>query len=60
MPKLHVPGDDVSAEQGTAHVRRLDRLARHFIAAGVEKIRVTGGEPLVRREIMELFHGLSR
>ncbi|MGO9360216.1 MAG: radical SAM protein, partial [Xanthobacteraceae bacterium] len=38
----------------------LDRLSRCFIASGVEKIRVTGGEPLVRREIMELFRGLSR
>jgi GTP 3',8-cyclase len=38
----------------------LDRVARCFIAAGVEKIRVTGGEPLVRKEIMQLFRGLSR
>jgi cyclic pyranopterin phosphate synthase len=38
----------------------LDRLARCFIASGVEKIRVTGGEPLVRKEIMEVFRGLSR
>jgi cyclic pyranopterin phosphate synthase len=38
----------------------LDRVARCFIASGVEKIRVTGGEPLVRKEIMQLFHRLSR
>jgi GTP 3',8-cyclase len=38
----------------------LDRVARCFIACGVEKIRVTGGEPLVRKEIMQLFRGLSR
>jgi cyclic pyranopterin phosphate synthase len=38
----------------------LDRLARCFIASGVEKIRVTGGEPLVRKEIMQLFRSLSR
>ena len=38
----------------------LDRVARCFIASGVEKIRVTGGEPLVRKEIMQLFRSLSR
>ena len=38
----------------------LDRVARCFIASGVEKIRVTGGEPLVRKGIMELFRGLAR
>src|ERR1700694_3154668 len=38
----------------------LNRLALFFIASGVEKIRVTGGEPLVRKEIMQLFRGLSR
>ena len=38
----------------------LDRVARCFIASGVEKIRITGGEPLVRKEIMQLFRRLSR
>src|SRR5271156_1008009 len=38
----------------------LDRVARCFIASGVDKIRITGGEPLVRKEIMLLFRGLSR
>jgi GTP 3',8-cyclase len=38
----------------------LDRVARCFIASGVDKIRVTGGEPLVRKDIMRLFRGLAR
>ena len=38
----------------------LDRVARCFIASGVDKIRVTGGEPLVRKEIMRLFRSLAR
>ncbi|MBI5130232.1 MAG: GTP 3',8-cyclase MoaA [Rhodopseudomonas palustris] len=38
----------------------LDRIAGCFIACGVETIRVTGGEPLVRKEIVRLFRGLSR
>jgi GTP 3',8-cyclase len=33
----------------------IDRLARAFVAHGVEKIRVTGGEPLVRREVERLI-----
>src|SRR4029077_17999985 len=44
----------------TLHVEELDRGGRCFIASGVEKIRVTGGEPLVRKEIMQLFRSVSR
>ena len=35
-------------------------LATGFIARGVTKIRITGGEPLVRRDIIELFAALGR
>lgn len=35
-------------------------LSRLFVEHGVRKIRVTGGEPLVRRDIMDLFEGLAR
>lgn len=35
------------------------RLARHFVEVGVEKIRVTGGEPLVRRDLERLIVMLS-
>ncbi|MEO0464465.1 MAG: GTP 3',8-cyclase MoaA [Pseudomonadota bacterium] len=35
-------------------------LATGFIARGVTKIRITGGEPLVRRDITDLFHALGR
>jgi cyclic pyranopterin phosphate synthase len=38
----------------------LDRLCSAFIAKGVTKLRLTGGEPLVRRGIMTLFGSLSR
>ena len=37
----------------------LSRLCRIFIDAGVDKIRITGGEPLVRRNIMHLFAQLG-
>jgi len=41
-------------------LEELDRLAGCFVDCGVEKIRVTGGEPLVRKDIMKLFQNLSR
>src|SRR6476620_5091384 len=41
-------------------LEELDRLCSAFIAKGVRKLRLTGGEPLVRRNVMSLFHSLSR
>ncbi len=38
----------------------ITRLARHFIALGVEKVRLTGGEPLLRKDIEALVERLSR
>ena len=33
----------------------IERAARAFVALGVEKLRITGGEPLVRRDLPELI-----
>jgi cyclic pyranopterin phosphate synthase len=41
-------------------LEELDRLCSAFVARGVRKLRLTGGEPLVRRNIMWLFRALSR
>ncbi|HEY6380596.1 MAG TPA: GTP 3',8-cyclase MoaA [Pseudolabrys sp.] len=41
-------------------LEELDRLCSAFIAKGVTKLRLTGGEPLVRRGIMTLVQSLSR
>jgi GTP 3',8-cyclase len=41
-------------------LEELDRLCSAFIALGTRKLRITGGEPLVRRDIMILFRSLSR
>jgi cyclic pyranopterin phosphate synthase len=40
-------------------LEELDRLCGTFIAKGVEKLRITGGEPLVRRDVMRLFDSLG-
>lgn len=37
----------------------LERLARAFMRRGVSKIRITGGEPLVRKDIVKLFSALG-
>ena len=41
-------------------LEELDRLCSAFVAKGVRKLRLTGGEPLVRRGIMTLISSLSR
>jgi cyclic pyranopterin phosphate synthase len=41
-------------------LEELDRICSTFIAQGVRKLRITGGEPLVRRDILTLFRSLSR
>lgn len=41
-------------------LEELDRLCSAFVALGVEKLRITGGEPLVRKGIMTFFRAMSR
>jgi cyclic pyranopterin phosphate synthase len=41
-------------------LEELERLCSTFISLGTRKVRLTGGEPLVRRNVMSLFRGLSR
>lgn len=41
-------------------LEELDFMCSTFIGLGVEKLRITGGEPLVRRGIMTFFEGMSR
>ncbi|MCU0854866.1 MAG: GTP 3',8-cyclase MoaA, partial [Rhodobacteraceae bacterium] len=41
-------------------LEELDRLCSAFVRMGVEKLRITGGEPLVRRDIMTFFRAMSR
>ena len=41
-------------------LEELDRLSSAFVRLGVRKLRLTGGEPLVRGNIMSLIRGLGR
>jgi cyclic pyranopterin phosphate synthase len=51
---------DFLPRQDLLSLEEIDRLASAFIARGVRKLRLTGGEPLVRRNIMWLVERLSR
>ena len=41
-------------------LEELDKLSTAFINLGVKKLRITGGEPLVRRDIMSFFNSVGR
>jgi len=41
-------------------LEELDQVCSQFVARGVTKLRLTGGEPLVRRGIMDFIKGFSR
>ena len=41
-------------------LEELDRMCSTFVGLGVEKLRITGGEPLVRRNIMSFFNNMTR
>jgi len=41
-------------------LEELDRIASAFVGLGVKKLRITGGEPLVRKGVMGLIEGLGR
>ncbi|MEI2808091.1 MAG: GTP 3',8-cyclase MoaA [Albidovulum sp.] len=41
-------------------LEELDRLCSTFVRLGVEKLRITGGEPLVRRDILTFFRSIAR
>src|SRR6186997_3386171 len=47
-------------KQDLLSLEELDRLCSAFVVRGVRKLRLTGGEPLVRRSIMTLVRSLAR
>jgi molybdenum cofactor biosynthesis protein A len=57
-----MPAEGVRLEERSRLLtfEEIERLARFFVARGVRKIRLTGGEPLVRRDAVELVAALGR
>ena len=47
-------------KQDVLSLEELDRLCNTFIDLGVKKLRITGGEPLVRKNILQLFKNLGK
>jgi cyclic pyranopterin phosphate synthase len=51
---LWLPREDI------LHFEEIDRLVEHFLALGVDKVRLTGGEPLLRRDLATLVERLAQ
>ena len=47
-------------KQDLLSLEELERLSSVFIELGVKKIRITGGEPLVRKNILQLFNSIGK
>ncbi|KAJ2554898.1 hypothetical protein EV175_002436 [Coemansia sp. RSA 1933] len=52
-------GVDLTPNEQLLTTPEIIRLARIFVSQGVDKIRLTGGEPTVRRDIVDLVQGLD-
>ena len=53
-------GVDLSPRSDLLTFEEIERLARLFVCGGVDKIRLTGGEPLVRKHVEDLVEMLGR
>lgn len=57
MPEEGVP---LSPDGQLLTAAEIERLARLFVAEGITKIRLTGGEPMVRKDIVDIVRALGR
>jgi cyclic pyranopterin phosphate synthase len=61
MPKeVFGPGYEFLARDQLLTFEEIESVVRHFVARGVNKVRITGGEPLLRKGIEELIGMLGR
>lgn len=61
MPrKIFAENHDVLPHAALLSFEEIERLARQFMQLGVQKIRLTGGEPLLRRGVEHLIEALAR
>ena len=56
-----MPDEDyeVTPSSGIMQADEIEALAKIFVSLGVNKIRLTGGEPLVRKDVARIIHSLS-
>ena len=47
-------GVELTSDDKLLNLEEMERLVRVFAGLGVRKIRLTGGEPLVRRDIIDI------
>ena len=60
MPEDKFPRDEQGDSAGRLSFDEIERAARAFVRVGVRKLRLTGGEPLLRRGLPELVERLHR
>lgn len=60
MPEDRFPRDELGDSAGRLTFDEIERAARAFVRVGVRKLRLTGGEPLLRRGLPELIESLAR
>jgi cyclic pyranopterin phosphate synthase len=60
MPEDRFPRDDVGDSASRLSFDEIERAVRAFVALGVRKVRLTGGEPLLRRNLPQLVQRLAR
>jgi cyclic pyranopterin phosphate synthase len=61
MPRGHFgPGHRFLPSKAVLSAAEIERLARVFVSLGVTKVRVTGGEPLLRADVDQIVAGLGR
>src|SRR5690606_394732 len=53
-------GIDFVASEGLLSMAELKKLSSLLVGQGIDKIRITGGEPFVRKDLMELLRYLAR
>ncbi len=60
MPEDRFPHDELGDSAGRLSFDEIERTARAFVRVGVRKLRLTGGEPLLRRGLPQLVERLTR
>lgn len=60
MPADRVPDDHGTSAASRMSFDQIETLVRGFVQVGVRKLRLTGGEPLLRRNLPELIARLAR